>query len=411
MDDFLRGLLQKEIKVGKASISFLDLVFLLGITVAGCVMRIVLRTYVSDDWTIFWDPWIRAFQEHGWADAISGRELWYDYAPPFMYVLYGISRIPLNPMTAYKLVCGCMDFVAAFMMGKIVWELTKSKTKAFGAYGIVVIAPTVIANSAMWAQCDIIYMTFILISIYYLLKEKPNKAMIFYGIAFAFKLQSLFIFPFLLILWVNKKLKIQHFLWIFAMYFVGIFPAWLAGRPFSELLAIYVEQGMQDMWSLSIKWPNIYQIIGNEFLIKEYSAAGTWLILGILMCVLAYMVQRRYRITQTFMIQLALFFAVLTPYFLPHMHERYGFLADFLAIIYAMIQVRRFYIPLLHILMSFCMYNIYFTWQNPELMQIFAFVELGILFILGLDVYRYLNDPENLISDGESEKKKGAVHG
>ena len=42
-------------------------------------------------------------------------------------------------------------------------------------------------------------------------------------------------------------------------------------------------QGAQDVWSLSIKWPNIYQIIGNQFFLLEYASSGTWLILGILM--------------------------------------------------------------------------------------------------------------------------------
>ena len=45
-------------------------------------------------------------------------------------------------------------------------------------------------------------------------------------------------------------------------------------------------QGAQDVWSLSIKWANIYQIIGNQYFLLEYAEAGTWLILGILMCVM-----------------------------------------------------------------------------------------------------------------------------
>ena len=128
-----------------------------------------------------------------------------------------------------------------------------------------------------------------------------------------------------------------------------------------ELINIYMAQGAQDVWSLSIKWANIYQIIGNQYFLLEYAEAGTWLILGILMCVMFAMAQKRYRITNEFIVQMALFFAILTPYFLPHMHERYGCLADILAVLYAMMNWKRFYIPLVQILMSFTCYMAYLS--------------------------------------------------
>lgn len=78
-----------------------------------------------------------------------------------------------------------------------------------------------------------------------------------------------------------------------ALYFLSIVPAWIAGRPLMDLINIYMAQGAQDVWSLSIKWPNIYQIIGNQFFLLEYASAGTWLILGILMIILYAMAQKQ----------------------------------------------------------------------------------------------------------------------
>ena len=95
--------------------------------------------------------------------------------------------------------------------------------------------------------------------------------------------------------------------------FLSIVPAWIAGRPLLELINIYMAQGAQDVWSLSIKWPNIYQIIGNQFFLLEYASSGTWLILGILMILMYAMARKRYRITNEFIVQMALFFAILTP--------------------------------------------------------------------------------------------------
>ena len=99
------------------------------------------------------------------------------------------------------------------------------------------------------------------------------------------------------------------------------------------------------------------------------------------------------------MIQMGLFFAILTPYFLPHMHERYGCVADILAVIYAMMNIKRFYIPLVHILMSFNSYMAYLSHlenQEPSIYYgVWAFVELGLLVIVGLDMWRYMTNPEN----------------
>lgn len=387
-----------------------DVCYLIAMTLIGLAIRLTLRTVTTVDWEMYWDPWISDLKEMGFAYLATDR---YDYAPSFVYILWIISKLPINPMTAYKAVHIAIDFVAAAIMGKIVFQVTESKPKSICAYGLMLIVPTIWANSALWAQCDIIFMTFILLCFYYLFQERPCLAMFFYGLAFAFKLQSLFIFPFLVILWVNKKVKIQHFLWIPGLYFLSIIPAWIAGRPLMELINIYMAQGAQDVWSLSIKWPNIYQIIGNQYFLLEYASAGTWLILGILMCILFGMAQKRYRITNEFIVQMALFFAILTPFFLPHMHERYGCLADILAIIYAMMNVKRFYIPLIQILMSFNSYMAYLShlgdMEPPICYGVWAFVELGLLIVVGIDLWRYMREPANQVpSDFAGTGKEAA---
>lgn len=385
-----------------------DVLYLLVITMIGLAIRGILRVVTTVDWTTYWDPWIMDLKEMGFSYLATDR---YDYAPSFVYILWVISKLPINPMTSYKTLHIVLDFVAAAVMGKLVSESTGSKTKSFIAYGAMLLVPTIWADSALWAQCDIIFMLFILLSFYYLFREMPNRAMIFYGLAFAFKLQSLFIFPFLVILWVNKKIKIQHFLWIPGLYLISIIPAWIAGRPLIELINIYMAQGMQDVWSLSIKWANIYQIIGNQYFLLEYAEAGTWLILGILMCVMFAMAQKRYRITKEFIVQMALFFAILTPFFLPHMHERYGCLADILAILYAMMNRRRFYIPLLQILISFNSYMAYLSHlgdQEPAIYYgVWALAELGLLIVVGADVWKYMMDKDNRILLKESAVSGG----
>ena len=394
----------------KRGLNRMDLCYLAALTLIGLGIRVILRVVITDDWLMYWDPWISDLKEMGFSYLATDR---YDYTPTFVYILWAISRLPINPMTAYKGLHCVLDFVAAGILGKMVWKVTRSKRKGILSYGLFLVVPTIWANSALWAQCDIIFMTFLLLCFYYLFEDRPCKAMFFYGMAFVFKLQSLFIFPFLVILWVNKKVDLKHFLWIPALYFLSIVPAWIAGRPLMDLINIYMAQGAQDVWSLSIKWPNIYQIIGNQFFLLEYTSAGTWLILGILMVILYAMAQKRYRITNEFIVQMALFFAILTPWFLPHMHERYGCVADILAIIYAMMNTKKFYFPLVQILVSFNSYMAYLSHLGSDEPTIYygvwAIAELGLLVLVGLDIWHYMRNPENQIPMEQETVKKEAA--
>lgn len=394
----------------KRGLNRMELCYLAALTLIGLGIRVILRVVITDDWLMYWDPWISDLKEMGFPYLATDR---YDYTPTFVYILWAISRLSINPMTAYKGLHCVLDFVAAGILGKMIWKVTGSKRKGILSYGLFLIVPTIWANSALWAQCDIIFMTFLLLCFYYLFEDRPCKAMFFYGMAFVFKLQSLFIFPFLVILWVNKKVDLKHFLWIPALYFLSIVPAWIAGRPLMDLINIYMAQGAQDVWSLSIKWPNIYQIIGNQFFLLEYASAGTWLILGILMIILYAMAQKRYRITKEFIVQMALFFAILTPWFLPHMHERYGCVADILAIIYAMMNTKKFYFPLVQILVSFNSYMAYLSHLGSDEPTIYygvwAFAELGLLVLVGLDIWHYMRNPENQIPMEQETVKKEAA--
>ena len=392
MDNFFRELMDRKLlKIGKITFDLLDILLLLGISIAGVLIRYVFRHVITDDWIYFWDPWIATLKEGGFKALATD---FYDYAPPFLYILYGISRLSVDPMMAYKATSSMFDYIAAVIAFLLILDLTKSRVRAIGAYSVFLIMPTMVANGAMWAQCDIIYVTFILISLYLIFKNRPSLAMVFYGIAFAFKLQTLFIFPLFVILWAKNKVKIQHFLWVFVMYFLGILPAWIAGRPLKELINIYVAQGVQDAYSLSLKWSNIYQVYGTKFFIKEYEKAGIWLILGILMLLMFYLAHKKYELNHEFILLTGFFFAMVTPYFLPHMHERYGILADILAILYAFTTVKRFYYPLIHIMLSFSAYMEYLCYDYAGPMAYYAFVELGLIILAGLEIYFYINGKE-----------------
>ena len=173
------------------------------------------------------------------------------------------------------------------------------------------------------------------------------------------------------------------------MYLLGILPAFLAGRPFGELLGIYAFQGGKDRWSLSIKFPNIYQIIGNDVFLDEYVGAGMYLILGILMLVLFWMAYQNVRVTKEYVILMTVFFGMLTTYFLPHMHERYLYVTDAFLLIYGMIRLRRFPLSIASAFLCVVGYGEYLT-KHKILVPygVLALIQLVLLIVVGLDLVR-----------------------
>lgn len=378
MDAYVRKLLNKE----RAEVLYLGVITLLAIAV-----RILVRSFVAEDWSVYWSSWLAQLETGGFA---ALKDDFYDYAPPVMYLLYLITLLPVNAMTAFKGICCMLEIIGAVVIAKTVFVCTKSREKAVFSYGVFLFLPTVILNAAVWSQCDIIYTLLLLCSVYFLIQDKTWRGMWFYGAAFAVKLQTLFIFPFLVILWVQKKVQIKHFLTIPVMYLLGILPAYLAGRPFLELLGIYAFQGSKDRWSLSIKFPNIYQIIGNNYFLDEYVSAGMYLILGILMLTLFWMAYQKVQVTKEYIILMVVFFGMLTTYFIPHMHERYLYLTDAFLLIYVLIRVRRFPLFLGSTFLTVIGYAQYLTKKEPYLPYgVLAFVQLGILIVIGLDLYHF----------------------
>ncbi len=401
MDDAAhRNVLKKKIRIGSYETELSSVFFLTAVTLLAFAVRVCLHSFISDDWTIYWSDWLAQLSARGFGALADD---FYDYAPPVMYLLYLITLLPLNAMTVFKGICCLMDFVGAVLVGKLVFTCTGSEKRSMLGYACFLFLPTVILNSAAWAQCDILYTVLILASVYFLLTDRSWAGMWFYGAAFAVKLQTLFIFPFLVILWVRKKVGLKQFLTLPVMYFLGILPAWIAGRPLAELIGIYAFQGSKDRWSLSIKFPNIYQIIGNNFFLDEYAAAGMYLILGILMILMFYLAYKRVRVTKEYVILLIVFFGMVATYFLPHMHERYLYVSDAFLLVYALTRVRRFPWFVASSFLGVVGYGQYLTKNDPLVPYwALAFVQLALIVRIGLDLWAYIHDPANLSDEGEA---------
>ncbi len=384
MDQKIRELFTKQISIKKIQFSLLDICLFAVITLAALISRFALRNVIAGDYKMFFEPWVATLREAGGGIKGLAAEFEYvDYTTPYLTILSFISICPfLNTLLLMKMVSICFDFSAAFAVMAIVHHKTKNVTQSILGYGLLLMIPTVIANGAMWAQCDIIFSSFVLWSLYFMLSDKPRVSMIFYGIAFAFKLQTFFLLPLYVILWIKGKVKLQHFSWIFIMYFVGMIPSLIAGKSFWELISVYFFQanGAMDIYALSHKFPNIYQLIGVDQFLFEYADAGIYLALGALMILMYVFAVKKINLRDEVVLRMGMLLTMIVVFFLPHMHERYAILVDVLSVIYAFYEPKKIYIPVLSVLCSFAGYTIYLAQITILPMYIYTLVFMFLMF-------------------------------
>lgn len=382
IDDFSNS----EFEIGKfLKCKSIDAMYFCAISVIALIARVALFSFASRDYQVFLNPWFERLKSAGGLAGI-GISIG-DYTPPYIYIMAFLTHLPISSLTSIKLVSILFDFLAAGIIMVMVYNETKKAQPALLGYTVALLAPTVILNSALWAQCDIIFTFFLLLCVYYFTKDKPFLATLWFAIAFAFKLQAIFLAPFLLLMWLKGRMKFRHFALIPIVYIVFILPAWIMGRPFFELLTIYISQSGQYS-ALSLNAPNFYLLVKDE--IAGASIFATMLCGGVILYLLYSFYQKSFEISNKIIVGFAFLFSLIVPFLLPHMHERYFFLADVLAICYAFYCPKRFYLPIAVILSSLLCYSPYLFKAMPIPLEFTAIVILAVICIVLVDLDKFM---------------------
>ena len=376
--------LNKSIKIFSKEYNLLDVLAFFALVLFGVLIRIALFSYVSDDYTLYLERWISVLRNEGFKSLSVG---WYNYTPIYMYVLWIISKLPVYDLYAIKVFSLVFDLFLAIVTASFTTTIcsgseVKRKVNPVAVFGVVWLAPTMIANSGMWGQCDSIYVSMIVLSFLYLAKENSLKGMIFFSIAFALKLQSVFFAPVLLLLFFLKKIKFWEFFIIPATYIVSAIPMMIAGRPFIDCLLIYKGQAEGKSGGLSNNFPNIYYLLMNDAYIDLYKTAGIIFTFCVLLVFMYYVLKKCYEtgINNEILLQVALAVGSIIVFFLPGMHERYAYMVDVLAIVYAFMMPKKFYVPLLRIFISFIAYQTYFVYGMYFNYEILAAIQIFLIY-------------------------------
>jgi Gpi18-like mannosyltransferase len=198
------------------------ILFLLGLALA-MLLRAALFGFKSDDYTFFTQLWYEFIQTRGGFPALKFP--FANYAPPYLYLLAFASYFPIRSLYAIKLISVVFDFLLAVFAMLIVKLKDERRAIRASAFFAVLFVPTVVINSSLWGQCDAIYTTFLLGSIYFVIKRNPLLALTFFSIAFSFKAQAVLLFPLFFILFLKKQISYKYFLIVPVIYFLLILPA------------------------------------------------------------------------------------------------------------------------------------------------------------------------------------------
>lgn len=346
---------------------------------AGILMRIPMRYFVSIDSLGCYLPWYEEIMARGQIKSLGVQVG--DYNVLYQTIISLLSYLPIEPLYLYKGLSIFFDLLTSLFVGFYIYDNNGEKNKAASviAFSAIWIAPVVCLNSSLWAQCDMIYTFFILLSLNELRKGKYPLSFIFLGIAFAFKLQAVLILPFYFLVWFKeKKFSILHFLIVPAVMWITTIPGIIGGRSLFSGFELYVYQTDEFHWAV-VNSPSIWLSLVDNFLPDFYdyiypiamvttlAALAGWMI---------YVVNAKKELSETAWLSFALLLTYTAVFFLPSMHERYGFIYEILGIIY-LFKNRKSIIPCILLqIVSVCTYSRYLFGADLSL-RIIALVNIA----------------------------------
>ena len=335
-------------------------IFFIILTLLSLLIRIKLLKYPSGEYDMFLKPWFDNLKNNGGLFGIA-KDI-SNYNAPYITILALLTYLPIDSVISIKLVSITFDYICAYTVLLIIKELFKENKYqnklSLLSYFIIIFLPTVFLNSSYWAQSDSIYTAFTLISILYLLKKDYLKSFIYLGIAFSFKLQTIFILPLYILIYIrDRKITLKHFLLIPLMNIAMSIPAIIFGKSIKDILMVYVNQTSTYNQYLTLNLPNFYGIffkgfdqnnpnlIDNPF--SELTTIGIFITIAIFAIMAFLVIHKKTKFNNQAIIEFGLLSILIACFFLPQMHERYLFMADIISIIYACINKDKYYVPII----------------------------------------------------------------
>ena len=336
--------------------------FLAAVSLLGLLVRLSGLDMVSGDYVNWLAPWFDEIRESGGLAALDQQIGNYNIV--YQIIIALLTYLPFDSLHLYKDVSIAFDYVLAIGVGMLAREMTGRGKSIFAlAYSVVLFLPTCFLNSAFWAQCDSMYVSMLVFWFLYMLRKRYIPAFIFLGLAFSVKFQTIFVFPFLLCHYVDRReFSILHGLIPLAF---AIVPNVLCGRHPLATFSIYL--GQADYYKeIYMNFPSFWSITAQRFQFLGYVAM--FLTVGLLGVGLYCLLHRgHFMDSRENQLHLLIWTAWTCLMFLPSMHDRYGYLVEILLIIAAMIDLKLFPIAMLAEFSAVITYSS-FLWKSSAVL-------------------------------------------
>ncbi len=354
----------------------INILFFAAVSILGLAVRIYGLGYVSGDMLYCLVPWFNEIKGGGGFASLSAQVG--NYSLLYQTIIAAMTYTDLNCIVLYKSVSVVFDYLLAYASASLVCECReKRKFSALFCcvYAVILFLPTVIMNSAFWGQCDSIYTFFLVLTLKNLYKEKYPAAFIYYGLAFSFKLQSIFILPFMICIYFTRKnFSVLYGLISLAVFMLTGTAAYLNGRSILAPFEIYKNQ-TNDFGFLQFNFPSFWALIGsiNNISFKYLSIIMTTAVCG--MGLYAVISGKKNTDACENFYTTAVWFVWSVLLFLPSMHERYAYPLDTLLICLCFIDKRYIKYAALSVFYSVMTYGtaIVLTAQDVSLTPILTY--------------------------------------
>ena len=336
--------------------------------VLGAAVRWAGRYFVSEDMTYCLMPWFEKIKAAGGLPALSNQVG--DYGILYQTLISIMTYLPIQSVVQYKLLSSLFDIPLALVAAAIYRDVrlsdkvatpeTRSRVRmqSWLVAAVVWLLPTVMLNSSYWGQCDSLYATCCLATLYLLRRNSFVGAFVMLGLAFACKLQTVFILPIIGVYYlVQKRFSLFWILLSVVVMWLSGIVAFAYGRNLLAPILIYSGQvgHYQEMY---MSFPSLWMLVGNDYwsmrwfailLTFAVLAVGLWYCLNHKHNILCN--ERFYAVAAWFMWSMLLF--------LPSMHDRYAYLLDLLLVLLACWDRRFTKYAVITVLISLYYYGIY----------------------------------------------------
>ncbi len=318
------------------------------------------------------------------------------YTPPYLYLLSAATLAGgfIPKLTAIKLIPILFDLINAVIIYKIIRLKFATGKIPYLAATTFLLAPTIVTNSAFWGQIDSIYICFLILSVYFMLTDRPPLTMVALGLAISVKAQAAFLVPLLLIWGLKRNIAWYKFGLVPLTYFVVMLPAILAGRTVLDVFTIYLNQA-SELQILSFNAPNLYIFFSQSMysvvmpigMVLTVLAIGVWIFINW---------QKKYPLTHERILFLSLVSTTISPFLLPKMHDRYFYPADVFSLILAFFIPRYWFVPIAYQIVSGLAYSI-FLFDAPRATVLILATEINTI-IIGYLIWEHI---KQLKADGK----------